>query len=553
MQKVRFIFLIFVLLFAFLGLAPAAETAANSRIAEVTVYPDSAMVSRVANLQLAAGDQQVIFGDIIPEIDENSLRVTASVSEGVKVLGAQLKKEFLKEDPAEKVKQLQDEIEKLSDQVNKDKNTINILSEEKQFVDSIRLFSNVQIPKDLVTKIPSTQDLDGLLQFLGSKLKEINSHVIDLELNIRETQKKIGVLQRQLSEISGPREKLRRSIVVDVQAAKEMAIDLKVSYLVRGASWQPIYDARANFNKSEVELVSFGIVRQKTGEDWSDVEMSLSTARPAVGGNMPYVSPWFIRPAQRMRDNEMLEAGKADFARESISQTKAFSEDMVRAKPESVYSQAQEKGVAVVYKLAKGVSVKSDGSDHKLPVSTQALSAKFAYSSYPRAVLSAYLGSRVANAKDLQLLGGRVNIFLDGDYTGSSNIGNIGPGEEFDLYLGADESVKAKREQIEKKVDETLIAGIPSPNRVSTFKYKLTMENYKSKKIDVKLFESLPVSEDDRIKVKITNVSVEPKLKDWKDRKGVWLWEFALEPKAKQEITYTYIIEHPKDMQVEGL
>jgi len=116
-----------------------------------------------------------------------------------------------------------------------------------------------------------------------------------------------------------------------------------------------------------------------------------------------------------------------------------------------------------------------------------------------------------------------------------------------------DENVKVKREQIEKKVDETLIAGIPSPTKRTTFKYKLTVENYKSKNINVKLFEAMPVSEDERIKVKIANVSLEPKEKDWKDRKGVWLWELELAPKTKKEIVYSYLIEHPRDMQVEGL
>ena len=69
----------------------------------------------------------------------------------------------------------------------------------------------------------------------------------------------------------------------------------------------------------------------------------------------------------------------------------------------------------------------------------------------------------------------------------------------------------------------------------------------------MKLFEAMPVSEEKRIVVKINQVSLEPKQKDWQDRKGVWLWEFDLEKGAKQEITYIFTVEHPRDMQVEGL
>jgi uncharacterized protein (TIGR02231 family) len=229
------------------------------------------------------------------------------------------------------------------------------------------------------------------------------------------------------------------------------------------------------------------------------------------------------------------------------------AKEEVASVPVPQYAEVEEKGIAVVYKIPRSVSVNADGSEQKLPVSSQSLKADFEYSTYPRVAQVAFFGSRVKNAHDLQLLGGRVNVFLDGDFVGVSGIDNIGPGEEFDLYLGADENVKVKREQIEKKVDETIIGNIPSPNKRTSFKYKLTVENYKTKKIKIKLFEAMPVPEDDRIKVKSGQVSLEPKEKDWKDRKGVWLWELELLPKEKKEITYSFMVEHPREMQVEGL
>lgn len=552
MKKIIFFFLVGIATFSIVNYLFAAEIVADSRITEVTVYPDSALVSRVANIKLTLGENQVIFSNIIPEVDENSLRVSASITEGVKILGAKVKKEFLEETPAERVKQLKEEIQKLEDEVRKLEDTKRVLAEEKEFLDSIRLFSGEQIPKDLVTKMPPAKDLDDTLKFLTTKLKENYTQVINTEINIRELQKKINVLKRELAQISGPAKKLKRSITVELEVLKPVSLDLSVSYLVRGASWQPIYDARAAFDKSEVELVSHAIVQQRTGEEWQDVEISLSTAKPMIGGRMPYVEPWFLRPYQPPKRylESRAAAGLGD-------QKMAFEKEEVLEyipPPTTVdYSRVEEKGIAVVYKLSRKAGVKSDGSGHKLPVSSQILKADFEYSAYPRIAPYAYLGSRVTNAKDLQLLAGRVNIFLEGDYVGTSGIDNIGPGEEFDLYLGVDENVKIKREQIEKKVDETLIAGIPSPTRSTKFRYKLTVENYKSKKIKVKLFEAIPVSEDDRIKVKTSDISLEPKEKNWKDRKGVWLWELELAPKEKKEIYYTFVVEHPRDMKVEGL
>jgi len=530
----------------------AVEVEVKSEISEINVYTDSALINRVGHLELDTGTYKAIFSNIIPEVDENSLRVSAEGTAIIKLFGAQVKKEYLEEVPSERIKQLKEEIQRLEDEITRMQNLKTMLMEKKKFLNSITLFSNTQIPQDLVTKMPQISDLENILNFLDTELKENYTQFLDCELKIRDLKNKTEALKRELSQISGVQRKLKRSIIVELEVFKAGTTDLNISYLVRGASWNPIYDARANFEKSEVELVSYGVIKQITGVDWLEVNCSLSTAKPRIGGRMPYVASWVLRPYQP----EVLE-DKVSAVPAPAYQTEAFKKEAgapeERAELEVVYATAEEKGIAVVYKLPSKISVKSDKSEHKFPISSQILLAEFEYSSYPRVSPFAYLGSRVVNSKDLQLLAGRVNIFLEGDFVGSSHLDNIAPGEEFDLYLGIDENVKVKRECLEKKVDETLIAGIPSRTKRTTFKYKLTVENYKSKKTKVKLFEAIPVSEDDRIKIKINEISFEPEEQDWEDRKGIWLWELELDPQQKQEIFYTYTVEHPRDMQVEGL
>lgn len=135
---------------------------------------------------------------------------------------------------------------------------------------------------------------------------------------------------------------------------------------------------------------------------------------------------------------------------------------------------------------------------------------------------------------------------MENNFFGNFWVDNIGPGEEFDLNLGMDENVKVKGELLEKKMDETFIGSMTSANRVTFFKYKLNVENYKGKKTKVNLLEAMPVSQDDRIKVKIDKVSLEPTKKDWEDKKGIWLWNLELD-------SGTFSVEHSRGMQVEGL
>jgi uncharacterized protein (TIGR02231 family) len=393
-----------------------------------------------------------------------------------------------------------------------------------------------------------------MLNFLDDKLKKNYSLSQQTEIEIRSLRKQINALERELRNITGPARKVKRVIEVDLEILEAADFNLEISYLVGGAFWQPIYDARVNFETAKVELASYAIIKQNTGEKWENIKLSVSTAKPAIGGRMPYVDSWLLSSYQERREYDRL--SKRQKAAVPLSQYRAFEEEgvgIVEATKKDLLPAPEEKGIAVVYQIPKKVTILPDGSEHKLPISTQSLEAKFKYSSYPRKSIYAYLGSRVKNHPKLQLLKGRVNIFLDDDFVGQSSIDNIGPGEEFDLYLGVDENIKIKRQLIEKKIDDVLIGGIPAPTTKITYKYKLSVENYKSKDAQINLFEAIPVSQDERIKVKFLNVSMQPKEKDWDDRKGIWKWEFNLKPKEKKEIIYTFIVEHPRNLNVIGL
>jgi len=545
----------------------AADVSAKSSISQVTVYSSSAFVTRSAQVELNASDTKVVFTDILPEIDENSIRVKGKGSAEVKILGAQLKREYTEEAPVARVHELEEEIQTVMDDNARLENEKQVLAEEKQYLDSVRLFANQKIPEDLVTSMPSAADLESTLNFLDVKLKANFARRQALDLAIRNNNKKLDALRRELGEIAGSGRKLKRSIVVEVEVVKPGSLDLDLSYMVNGASWNAVYDARVDFEKSEVELVSYGVVRQNSGEDWENADMILSTAQVTFGGNMPEANSWFIRPypqemprqREMMYDNEgkglaSVSEERSNFARGAVmTATMAGEAPQEKAVAKNLYAQAEAKGVSVVYKLSRKATVKTDGSDYKLPITSQKLASNFEYSAYPRAAAMAYLKSLVTNAKDLQLLGGRVNVFFDGDFVGTSSFDSIAPGQEFDLYMGADENVKVKRELLEKKSDNVFLGGIPSPTKKMIYKYKLTVENYKTKISKVNLFDAVPVSEDERIKVKISGLSMEPTQKDWKDRKGIWRWEIRLEPKGKQEVFYTCTVEFPRDMRVEGL
>ncbi|MBU4361060.1 DUF4140 domain-containing protein, partial [bacterium] len=151
----------------------ATEIEVESEISEICVYTDSALINRVTHLELDKGTYTAIFSNIIPEVDENSLRVSAEGTAIIKLFGAQVKREYLEEVPSERIKQLNEEIQKLEDEITRLQNLKTILMEKKKFLNSITLFSNTQIPQDLITSMPQISDLENILIFLDTELKDI--------------------------------------------------------------------------------------------------------------------------------------------------------------------------------------------------------------------------------------------------------------------------------------------------------------------------------------------------------------------------------------------
>ncbi|MBF0122736.1 MAG: DUF4139 domain-containing protein, partial [Candidatus Omnitrophica bacterium] len=279
------------------------------------------------------------------------------------------------------------------------------------------------------------------------------------------------------------------------------------------------------------------------------------------------LSSWYVRPMElRRAPQKMMMYLSADSRREKKMVKEDVDGELLERSvnapstlpaeelAQMVYAQSLSSGASLVYKVARPVTIKSDGSETRVPLMSQTLDAVFEYAATPKLSSYAYLRSKVTNGPEDQLLAGRVNIFLDGAYVGASDIAKtIATGEAFDLYLGADEGVVVKRELLEEKSDDTLIGSIPSSTKKIAYKYKLTVENYKPRAIKISLFDQIPVAQDDKIKVVKVELSVKPDTDKYKDHEGVYLWTLNLQSKEKREIILSYVVEYPRDMNVEGL
>src|SRR5688572_20126160 len=108
---------------AFLGLtradepAPAAPKTAVNRIVHVTVYPDSALITREVEVAVGKGLAELVVTPLPQHTINSSLY--AEGSEGLRVLATRFRTRPVREDTREEVRKLEDEVRKLQQTTQK--------------------------------------------------------------------------------------------------------------------------------------------------------------------------------------------------------------------------------------------------------------------------------------------------------------------------------------------------------------------------------------------------------------------------------------------------
>lgn len=560
-----------ILMVAFLSLSfvpvVGAETIkASSVIEKVTVYSDRAQVTRVATVTLKPGAQEIIFEGLPGAIEAQSISTSGRGKAKVKLYGAKIKVEQLAETQSEVRKNLQDQLEKLQDGRRILEGERQVLDQKQQFLSSIRSASLEQLGKDLVTKSPAPQDVKGIADYLEAELAGYYQKVTENNLKTRDLDKEINRVARELGQLGGGNAMQKTKIAVDLEAETAGDFEIELRYRVPGASWSPFYEARARVSESKVFWKQYANIWQNTGEDWKSAKLQLSTAEPALSGQMPETQPWMIRkfepPAPIQRDmrrknfmSARAEMGQEDKVVNSDAEAMPMVAAMAVAPPvEASYAIAgvQSKGASVEYELAKRETVLADGQPIKASIQALELPAGFRYQISPRLSNHAYLMAKVTNPTEGILLGGEVHLFQDDSFIGTSVIELVGPQETFDLSLGVDERIKVEHKTLRSKTDISLIPGLNGKWKTIEYAYLTKIENYYPATVEITILDQIPVSQ--HADIKIEKIEADPKWsEEEKDKPGVYKWHIKMNSKSKKEVKLGYKIKYPESFQVEGL
>ena len=548
------IFIFFMIVSLYFTLAYAQE-ATPSKIEGVTLFSDQALVKREATAKVSEGVNEILIELEAFDVDRDS--VSAKVFGGGELFSVQFKDIYLEDEPQEEIKALIDKIKKLEDDKKALVNQQGVLAKKEKFLDSLIDFSKVQVPREIKTNFPSTEDLEQTLLFLDKSQNEINSGYETLDPKIEDLNKEINALARELQSLKGYSKKSKNQIEIVFNSEKEQEVGIEAGYLVYGASWNPLYKVNVPLDLKEVNLTMFSKMVQKTGEDWDDIKLAVSNVIPLKGVGVPDLNSWYLDIARRRWLERKESFGAMPVREVAITKTSldgdAGEKVDNKTEQEAGFAQAQKKELPLSfeYELPQALSIESKDKETILPLFSREIEGEFFHYVVPQVNPLTFLVCKASS--DKELLSGYLNVYFGGRFVGKTYLGEKKPGEDFNINLGADRGVKVKREKIKDKVQETFFGKIERKTIVREMSFKMTIENLKEEPVKIKVLDSIPVSKTDKIVVKDVKITPGPNEKDYEDEEGVMLWEFDIKPKEKKEIEIEFVVTYPKDLPVFGM
>lgn len=517
----------------------AEPVAAPSTVDRVTLYPDRAVVVRTAEIDLTAGETTVVVSGLPASLEAESLRVGARGPRGL-VLGSVETRTVHGRDVAEERRRLlEEQLAERRDEKRALDDQGRALGIELKMIEALA----IEAPKPGEGRMSPAAWEQGW-RAVGRGAARVLADIQDKEIAAREVQAEIERLERQLAELGrGQRETLETRI--QVVAAGRGRVELRLEYVSRGGGWVPAYDLRLDTTAGELTLVQRAEVRQTTGEDWSGVELSLSTAQPALAGRLPELPPWFldVRPERRR-----------ELARRDVAEAPMVEPPEGRMRMEAtIEALAALEGTpfTVSYRVPGRVTVPADGSVHRFALDEQRLDVELSARAVPKLAGRAHLLVEGELRGETPLLGGRAQLYQDGSFVGTARLGILRPGASVHLAFGVDPAIEISYQlESERRSSEGVFRRRQRLERL----YRIEVANRHGRPLRVTVLDQLPVSRDERIEVELLPATTPVSERDVDGRPGVVAWELELGPQESRTLRFGYAVTHPEGLEgVRGL
>ncbi len=534
----RLIISIILLVTAGMMLCSGADKVIKAPIARATVFPDRAQLFHETSADIPSGTTIFKLGGLSPYIDAQSIQVKGYGEFTIIAVNHQNNYlENLEELP--EIKSIRNQIEALQLKVEDEKAAITVLKEKEAFLVANR---GVLVAKETSF---STDQLKNVMDLYTSNMDQVTMTVLKKNRLIKDYEKQIAALQKQISDRTGKQQLPSGEISVSVSSAKPVSGRFSFSYVVSNAGWYPSYDIRVDDITKPVNILYKANVFQSTGTEWKDVKLSFSNASPWIAGDVPQLNPWFIDyytpPSQGivLRGAAPVRKSDAPVMMEMDARENSAIKEL-EAVPLTVGKQVGE--TTVTFDVAIPYSIASDGKIQTIEIQRTSTPADYKYVTIPKLSPLAYLTGEITNWAEQSLQSGEATLYFENSYVGQSFLNVNQLSDSLLISLGTDNSILVKREK-QKDFTSRRVLG---SNKTEVYSFLTTIRNNKPGPIKIALYDQIPISSNSGITVEANELTGG----QLNSGTGLIKWELEIKPQETRRVVLTYSVKYPKERTV---
>ncbi|MGK0360683.1 MAG: hypothetical protein ACI9U2_002996 [Bradymonadia bacterium] len=447
-------------------------------IVEVTVLEDRARVVRRGVVDLPVGRMRLCVAGVTPVAHDVSLQIEA---QGATVVDGRLRRthRIRRADQPADVQAVTARIETL--RMARERSIAEMERAEQQTAQVARMLgqSAAELPvdvswglHDLPTWTQTFGDLTGRYQALQRSALEAFYRADDQARAIRDDVRRRAAMER-------PDVTLIARIEFDLEVTTAGEVQIEIGYVVPNALWRPTHVA--TLDGETLRIATRAAVWQHTGEDWTDAQLKLSTARGSLGATPPLLDDDLLSATRRG------EAVKVAMREVSIERTGPQG-----ASTGAVTLPGVEDGGEVrVLRAEDPQSVPSNGRVVFVPLGAVAMPARAEHICTPELAETVFLEAHATWSGQGPLLAGPVELLRGGGQVGQTTVEFTPSGQPLVIGFGVADDLRVVRTTREKTT---------APDRHDPFTHvdtriALFLSNLGPSDRAINLIERVPVSE----------------------------------------------------------
>lgn len=544
---------------------PMQQASDRGAIRAVTLYPDRAAVTREVRVRLDQGLWTVRIPELPASVVRDSLQ--ARVRGSARLLGVEFSAErqadFASSPEGTALAERVRDLRRRAGNLAQDRSA---LEAHEKLVDAVGIRPTAGALPDGAAQPIDLKSVERQLEAIAAEKARILEESRRLADEKDAADRELAVAEGQLAARGGA-DRVERAAVVVLSVPEAGMAEIDLTYLVGRAGWAPAYAIRSEADRSKVSVEYDAMVVQQTGEDWRDVRLSLSTAEPTRASSPPPVAPWFVDvvvpvPVAMPSTSVAMEFAPAAAAPEPMApgapnEGGAFGNAEVERELLELAADADviDAGIAVSFELPRPVTLVSDAAKRqRTRIGTVSPETAFGYVAAPILAERVYLRGTLRNASAFQLLPGRAQVFMGGEFVGETQVPSVAPQGEFRVWFGPDPAISARREVLSKV---TGASGLFGGAELTTWNNRITVSNGTGRDVTVEVLDRRPVSRNEKVEAKLASakpaLSADKAYVSERQPQGILRWDLpvpagAQGPKAAT-VTWTVELVRPNGLE----